>query len=70
MFIEEGGVKHYCLVKSIERLLSSQTTKGKREQHFCLRCLNPFSCQEALSSHQEYCDEYEAVKIELPKKEP
>ena len=68
MLIEEGGVKHYCLVKSIERLLSSQTTKGKRKQHFCLRCLNPFWCQEALSRHQEYCDEYEAVKIELPKK--
>ena len=68
MLIEEGGVKHYCLVKSIERLLSSQTTKGKRKQHFCLRCLNPFWCQEALSRHQEYCGKYEAVKIDLPKK--
>ena len=68
MLIEEGGVKHYCLVKSIERLLSSQTTKGKRKQHFCLRCLNPFWCHEALSRHQEYCGKYEAVKIDLPKK--
>ena len=68
MLIEEGGVKHYCLVKSIERLLSSQTTNRKRKEYFCLRCLNPFWCKEALSRHQEYCDEYEAVKIELPKK--
>ena len=68
MLIEEGGVKHYCLVKSINRLLSSQTTNGKRKQHFCLRCLNLFWCQDALSRHQEYCNEYEAVKIELPKK--
>ena len=68
MLIEKGGVKHYCLVKSINRLLSSQTTKGKRKQHFCLRCLNTFWCQEALSRHQEYCGEYEPVKIELPKK--
>ena len=30
MLIEKGGVKHYCLVKSKERLLSSQTTNGKR----------------------------------------
>ena len=29
MLIEEGGVKHYCLVKSINRLLSSQATNGK-----------------------------------------
>ena len=35
---------------------------------FFLRCLNPFWCQESLSMHQEYCKEYEAVKIELPKK--
>ena len=68
LWIEKGGVKHYCLVKSIERLLSSQVTKGKRKEYFCLRCLNPFWCKEALSRHQEYCGEYEAVKIEMPKK--
>ena len=66
MLIEKGGVKHYCLVKSKERLLSSKTTNGKRKQHFYLRCLNPFWCEEALSKHKEYCGEYEAVKIELP----
>ena len=66
--IEEGGVKHYCLVKSIERLLSSQASNGKRKQYFCLRCLNPFWCQEALDKHKEYCDDYEGVNIELPKK--
>ena len=68
MLIEEGGVKHYCLVKSIERLLSSQASNGKRKQYFCLRCLNPFWCQKALDKHKEYCNENEAVKIELPKK--
>ena len=68
MLIEVGGVKHYCLVKSINLLLSSQTTNGKRKQHFCLRCLNPFWRKEALSRHQEYCGDYEAVKIKLPKK--
>ena len=42
ILIEEGGVKQYCLVKSIERRLSSQTTNGKRKEYFCLRCLNLF----------------------------
>ena len=46
MLIEKGGVKHHCLVKSIERLLSSQTAKGKRKQHFCLRCLNSFGVKK------------------------
>ena len=41
---------------------------AKENNNFCLRCLNPFWCQEALNKHEEYCNEYEAVKIELPKK--
>ena len=65
MLIEKDGVKHYCLVNSISRLLSSQVIDGKRKEYFCLRCSNSFWCQVALSRHQEYC---EAVKIELPKK--
>ena len=35
---------------------------------FCLRCLNPFWCQESLNKHQEYCNEHEGVKTELPNK--
>ena len=38
MLIEQDKVKHYCLVKSISRLLSSQITNGKRKEYFCLRC--------------------------------
>ena len=68
MLIEKGGVKHYCLVKNISRLLSSQATKGKRKEYFLLRCLNPFWCEKSLNEHQEYCNEYEAVTIEMPKK--
>ena len=68
MLIEKAGVQHYCLVKSIERLLSSQTTKGKRKQHFCLRSLNPFWCEQSLNKHLEYCSNHEAAKIVMPKK--
>ena len=69
MLIEGGGVKHYCLVKSTERLLSSQASNCKRKQYFCLRFLNPFWFQEALDKHKEYCNEYEAVKKNCRKKE-
>ena len=68
ILIEKDGVKHYCLVKNISHLLASQASNGKRKEHFCLRCLNPLWCEEALSKHKEYCDDYEGVKIELPKK--
>ena len=64
--IEEGGVKYYCLVKS--RLLAAQVPKSNEKHYFCLRCLNLFWCQESLSKHQKYCNEYEAVKVVLPEK--
>ena len=66
MLIEEGGVKHYCLVKSIERLLSSQVSKGNRKEYFCLNCFNPFPSEKSLNEHKEYCIEHKAVKIKLP----
>ena len=66
MLIEKDGVKHYCLVKSINRLLSSQVSKGKKK--ICFNCLIPFCCEDVLNKHQEYCNEHEAVKIELPEK--
>ena len=68
LLIEEGGVKHYCLIKNLSRLLSSQVSNHKDRHYLCLRSLNPFWCQESLSRHQEYCNEYEAVKRELPEK--
>ena len=68
MLIEEGGVKHYCLVNSLSRLLASQVPKNNGKHYFCLRCLNPFWCQESLNRNLEYCNEYEAVKIVLPEK--
>ena len=65
--IEEGGVKHYCLAKNLSRLLSSQVSTHDGKHHFCLNCLNPFWCEESLNK-QEYCGNYEAVKIQMPEK--
>ena len=67
MLIEEGGVKHYCLVKNLSCLLSSQVSSHNGKHHFCSRCFNSFWTRKSLIKHQEYCNEYEAVKIELPK---
>ena len=68
MLREKDGVKHYRFVKSVSCLLASQVPKNDGKHYFCLRCLNPFWCEKSLSKHKEYCDEYEAVKIELPQK--
>ena len=68
MSIEKDGVKHYCLIKNQNSLLSSQVSKYKGKYYFCDRCLNPFWCKESLNKHLEYCSNHEAVKIEMPDK--
>ena len=68
MLIEENRVKHYCLVKNPSRLLTSQVSKRNGKKYFCFRCLNPFWSLESLNKHKKYCNEHEAVKIEVPKK--
>ena len=69
MLIEKDGVQHYCLVKNVSRLLSSQVSKHKEKSYFCDRCLNPFWCEQSLNKHLEYCKKHKAVKIEMPKKD-
>ena len=68
ILIKEKGVNHYCLVKNLSRLLSSQVSKHHGKKYFCMRCLNPFNDQKALDKHEEYCSNHEAVKIIMPKK--
>ena len=68
ILIEEEGVNHYCLVKNLSRLLSSQVSKHDGKKYFCKRCSNPFNTQKALDKHEEYCSNHEAVKINMPKK--
>ena len=66
ILIKEEGVNHYCLVKNLSRLLSSQVSKHKEKHHFCMRCLNAFWTYKSLNKHQEYCSKHEAVKINMP----
>ena len=68
ILIEEKGVSHYCLVKNLSRLLSSQVSNHKEKHHFCLRCLNSFWTHKSLNKHLEYCSNHEAVKINMPEK--
>ena len=42
MLITENNRKHYVAIKSLGRLLSSQSTKHKGEEYFCMNCLQGF----------------------------
>ena len=66
LLISDEEKVHYCLIKNMSRLLSSQTNNHQHKNHFCLRCLNPFASEKSLEKHMEYCCVNEAVKIEMP----
>ena len=47
--------KHYCVIKSLSRLVYSQSNKHKAKSQFYLKCQNGFSTDEILKTHQETC---------------
>ena len=51
---------HYCVIKNLSRLVSSQFSKHKEKVHFCLKCQNGFTTNEVLKNHQKTCLQSEA----------
>jgi len=66
LLISDDEKQHYCLIKSLSKLLASQVSKTKCKRYFCRRCLNSYTREDKLEHHQEYCNNHEAVRIELP----
>ena len=66
LLIKNGDNSHYCLVKNLSRLLTSQVNKHSHKLYFCLNCLNGFDEPEKLQQHKEYCSENENIKINMP----
>ena len=61
LLIADEEKKHYCLIKDMSKLLSSQITKHNGSIHICLRCLNAFQTNEKLEKHKEICQNNEFI---------
>ena len=66
LLIKKGDNSHYCYVKKLSALLSSQVNKHDHKLYFCLNCLNGYDDPEKLEKHKEYCSEEESIKINMP----
>ena len=66
LLIKNGDNSHYCLVKKLSALLTSQVNKHSHKLYFCLNCLNGYDEEEKLNKHKEYCSESESIKINMP----
>ena len=66
LLIKDGEKSHYCLVKNLSALMSSQINNHCHKRHFCLNCFNGFNTPDSLNKHKEYCYNNECVKISMP----
>ena len=66
LFIANEETNHFCWIKNMSRLLSKQGSDHNGKIYFCYRCLNSFPSVKSLEKHTEYCQNNEAVKIEMP----
>ena len=70
MLITGNNRKHYVAIKSLSRLLSSQNTKHKGKEYFCMNCLQGFNKESSRDEHLDYYINNESVKVEMPHKKP
>ncbi|KAJ8916479.1 hypothetical protein NQ315_014699 [Exocentrus adspersus] len=54
---------HYCLIKNLSQLVSSQLSQHKRKTFICDICLNYFSSDEVLQEHVIRCRQHNDCKI-------
>ena len=66
LLIKNGDNSHYCLIKNLSALLTSQVNKHSHKLYYCLNCLNGYDNPEKLEHHKEYCSEEESIKINMP----
>ena len=66
LLIKDGDNSHYCYVKNISALLTSQINSHKSKFYYCLNCLNGFDKMDKLDKHKEYCSENKCIKINMP----
>ena len=70
MLVTGNNKKHYVAIKSLSRLLSSQNTKHKGKEYFCMNCLQGFNEESSRDEHLDYCINNESVKVGMPHKKP
>ena len=63
---EDGTASHYCVVKNMSALVSSQISKKEHKKYVCDFCLCSFGAQRLLDAHTEYCSKHDVVNTVMP----
>ncbi|XP_031556515.1 uncharacterized protein LOC116293254 [Actinia tenebrosa] len=65
LLFSQGCQRHYCLIRNLDRLLSSLTQNHNRMFHY-VYCLHGFVREDLLGAHEPHCGLHSAQKIRLP----
>ena len=65
LLLSRDDKSHYCWIKKFNKLMSIDGYH--HAMHYCKRCLNGFTSEQALSNHDEYCSKHDTQKIVMPK---
>lgn len=68
LLLHQKEKRHYCWIKSLSRLLNSQSSRNTKKKYFCDRCLNYFNEVANLKEHTMECSIRNECVIELPTK--
>lgn len=66
LLLTNDDTTHYCWIKHMSRLLSSQISRNFSRKYFCDRCLNYFRDRSKLNAHTAKCVEQNEYRIEMP----
>lgn len=64
LMLDDGQIQsHYCWIKCLSRLVSSQLNSHGHKNYICDRCLNYFELEEKLNEHMENCTSEYQVRM-------
>lgn len=66
LYLKEGNVSHYCLIKNLWRLIGKQVTKKHTNREVCVMCMSNFANKDLLNKHKEICSTYKPAEARLP----
>ncbi|GFW55306.1 uncharacterized protein TNCV_116921 [Trichonephila clavipes] len=62
----KNGNNHYCWIKDLSKLISSQLSNHNGRRYPCERCLVFFHSEKDLQAHEMDCKKNQVVKIVMP----
>ena len=68
LYIDDGKEKHFCLIKDLSRLTSSQTNNHQKKKWICFNCLQHFEEKKTCEQHFKLCRKSKCGRTIFPKK--